>query len=50
VLTLPAQDAQGGDPSAMTMRGFLVDCGTEILAFRTDPGAVVAARLSSDAK
>ena len=31
----------------MTMRGFLVNGGKEILAFQTDPGAMVAARLSS---
>jgi hypothetical protein len=34
----------------MTMRGFLVEGGKEILAFQTDPGAMVAARLSSDSK
>jgi len=31
----------------MTMRGFLVNGGKEILAFQTDPGAMVAARLKS---
>jgi hypothetical protein len=30
----------------MTMRGFLVNGGKEILAFQTDPGAMVAARFS----
>jgi hypothetical protein len=30
--------------SPMTMRGFLVNGGKEILAFQTDPGAMVAAR------
>lgn len=49
-LTLPAQNAQGGEPPPMTMRGFLVEGGKEILAFQTDPGAMVAARLSSDSK
>jgi hypothetical protein len=41
---------QGGEPSLITMRGFLVSGGKEILAFQTDPGAMVAARLTSDAK
>jgi len=31
----------------MTMRGFLVAGGREILAFETDPGAMVAARLTA---
>jgi len=44
VLTLPPE------PSPMTMRGFLVNSGKEILAFQTDPGAMVAARLKSDVK
>ncbi len=44
VLTLPPE------PSPMTMRGFLVDGGTEILAFQTDPGAMVAARFNADTK
>jgi hypothetical protein len=42
LLTLPA----GSSP--MTMRGFLVNGGKEILAFQTDPGAMVAARFRSD--
>ena len=45
--------AQGGwisEASPMTMRGFLVNGGKEILAFQTDPGAMVAARFSSDTK
>jgi len=44
VLTLPP------GPSPMTMRGFLVNGGKEILAFQTDPGAMVAARFRSDSK
>ena len=32
-------------PPPMSMRGFLVNGGKEILAFQTDPGAMVAARL-----
>jgi hypothetical protein len=43
VLTLPPGS------STMTMRGFLVNGGKEILAFQTDPGAMVAARLRSNA-
>jgi hypothetical protein len=31
----------------MAMRGFLVNGGKEILAFQTDPGAMVAARFTS---
>jgi hypothetical protein len=50
LLTLPAQDGQAAQPSSLTMRGFLVNGGKEILAFQTDPGAMVAARLSSDAR
>lgn len=46
-LALPGQ---GAVPLPMTMRGFMVDGGREILAFQTDPGAMVAARLSSDSK
>ena len=44
VLTLPPE------PSPMNMRGFLVNGGKEILAFQTDPGAMVAARFKSDTK
>jgi hypothetical protein len=44
VLTLPSE------PQPMTMRGFLVDGGKEILGFQTDPGAMVAARLTVDTK
>ncbi len=40
----------GPGPSPMTMRGFLVNGGKEILAFQTDPGAMVAARFKSDSK
>jgi hypothetical protein len=36
--------------SPMTMRGFLVNGGSEILAFQTDPGAMVAARFRSDSE
>jgi len=36
--------------STMTMRGFLVNGGKEILAFQTDPGAMVAARLKSESQ
>jgi hypothetical protein len=46
--TLPAQEGEVAAPSTMAMRGFLVDDGKEILAFQTDPGAMVAARLSSE--
>jgi hypothetical protein len=48
--TLPPQDGQVAEPSPMTMRGFLVNGGKEILAFQTDPGAMVAARFSADTK
>jgi hypothetical protein len=34
----------------MNMRGFLVNGGKEILAFQTDPGAMVSARLTSDGR
>src|SRR5579864_6809571 len=44
VLTLPQA------VSPMNMRGFLVNAGKEILAFETDPGAMVAARFRSDSK
>jgi hypothetical protein len=47
-LTLPARDGQSVEPSLMTMRGFLVSDGREILAFQTDPGAMVAARFTSE--
>jgi hypothetical protein len=47
-LTIPAQDGRLGEPSEMNLRGFLVDGGKEILAFQTDPGAMVAARLTAD--
>jgi hypothetical protein len=43
-LTLPPE------PPPMTMRGFLVNDGKEILAFQTDPGAMVAARFNADTK
>ena len=47
-LTLPAEPGSGVESSAMSMRGFLVNGGKEILAFQTDPGAMVAARLTPD--
>ena len=51
VLILPAQDGQVAEPSPiMNMRGFLVDGGKEILAFQTDPGAMVSARFTSDGR
>jgi hypothetical protein len=49
-LTLAAPDGQAAEPSPMTMSGFLVNCGKEILAFQTDPGAMVAARFTSDGR
>jgi hypothetical protein len=48
--TLPSQEGQIAEPVPMTMRGFLVNGGKEILAFQTDPGAMVAARFSADTK
>ena len=48
--TLPARDGQVDEPSLMAMRGFLVNGGKEILAFQTDPGAMVAARFTSGGK
>lgn len=42
ILTLPPEH------SPMTMRGFLVNGGKEILALQTDPGAMVAAHFRSD--
>ena len=47
-LPAPAQDGQVVERPLMTMRGFLVNAGKEILAFQTDPGAMVAARFTSD--
>jgi hypothetical protein len=49
-LTLPAQEGRVAEASPMTMRGFLVNGGKEILAFQTDPGAMVAARFTSGTK
>ena len=46
VLTLPPGPSPIVIPP-MTMRGFLVNGGKEILAFQTDPGAMVAARFKS---
>jgi hypothetical protein len=51
VFILPAQDGQVVEPSPiMSMRGFLVNGGKEILAFQTDPGSMVAARFTSDGR
>jgi hypothetical protein len=47
---LPAEDGQDTEPSLMAMRGFLVNGGKEILAFQIDPGAMVAARFTSNGK
>jgi hypothetical protein len=47
---LPAEDGQLDEPSLMAMRGFLVNGGKEILAFQTDPGAMVAARFTSNGR
>jgi len=47
-LTLSPQDGRAAGPSPMAMRGFLVNGGKEILAFQTDPGAMVAARFLPD--
>lgn len=47
-LTLPAQAGQVAGP--LSIRGFLVNGGKEILAFQTDPGTMVAARFISDEK
>lgn len=49
-LTLPVQEGQAAEVSKLAMRGFLVSGGTEILAFQTDPGAMVAARLILDGR
>jgi hypothetical protein len=50
VLTLPAGDGGPAELPPLNMRGFLVEGGREILAFQTDPGAMVAAQLTADAK
>ncbi len=50
VLTVPPQAGQVDQPSPMNMRGFLVNGGKEILAFQTDPGAMVAARFTSNTR
>jgi len=49
-LTLSARYGRVAEPSPMTMRGFLVNGGKEILAFQTDPGAMVSARFTSDGR
>lgn len=46
-LSLPSLALEGAPPLPMNMRGFLVNDGREILAFQTDPGAMVAARLTA---
>jgi hypothetical protein len=48
VLTPQTQVGGVAEPLPMTMRGFLVDGGKEILVFQTDPGAMVSARFSSE--
>jgi hypothetical protein len=48
-LSLPG-DGQAEGPSPIAMRGFLVAGGEEILAFQTDPGAMVSARFIFDGK
>ncbi len=45
-LTVPPSDGQTA-ASPIPMRGFLVNAGKEILAFQTDPGAMVSARLTA---
>jgi hypothetical protein len=50
VLTIPARDGRAAETPPMAMRGYLVNGGKEILAFQTDPGAMVAARFTSDGK
>ena len=47
---LPAEDGQVDESLPMTMRGFLVNGGKEILAFQIDPGAMVAARFIAHTK
>jgi hypothetical protein len=49
-LTVPGKTPEGEAPFPMNMRGFLVNGGNEILAFQTDPGAMVAARLRAVTK
>ena len=49
-LKLPVPDGQAAEPEPLKMRGFLVNGGNEILAFQTDPGAMVAAHLTADAR
>ena len=49
-MTLPGKDGEAADSTPRSMRGFLVNGGKEILAFQTDPGAMVAARFSSEAR
>jgi hypothetical protein len=45
-LALPPERGSDVESSTTNMRGFLVNGGKEILAFQTDPGAMVAARLT----
>jgi hypothetical protein len=47
-LALPVPDGQAAQLPPLNMRGFLVNGGKEILAFQTDPGAMVSARLTFD--
>ena len=44
-LPMLTQSGTSVQSSAMNLRGFLVNGGKEILAFQTDPGAMVAAHL-----
>lgn len=47
-LVLLIRTGSGDETSEMNMRGFLVNGGKEILAFQTDLGTVVAARLTAE--
>jgi hypothetical protein len=49
-LTVSSKTSEGEAPFPMNMRGFLVNGGKGILAFQTDPGAMVAARLRAVTK
>jgi len=49
-LTLRAPDGRIAETPPLTMSGFLVAGGKEILAFQTDPGSIVAARFIAEPK
>jgi hypothetical protein len=49
-LTLRTLDGRIAETPPLNMRGFLVSGGKEILAFQTDPGSMVAARFTAEAK